>query len=154
MKSHTNVVKYFATYVNRSAITNSRIASFDDVEVKIVPKRRSSLEPPDPKGTTKERKNELIVLPVGEFISRFAQHFPPKGFHRIRYYGLASPSSKAGKELKAKRLQKMANKPLPPKVQATCKQCSTGILWLIIVRINPYTQQKFVVTKPIWRNSE
>jgi hypothetical protein len=154
MKSHANVVKYFATYVNRSAITNSRIASFDDVEVKIIPKRRSSLEPPDPKGTTKERKNELIVLPIDEFIRRFAQHFPPKGFRRIRYYGLASPSSKTGRELKAKRLQKVDNKPLPTKVQATCKLCSTGNLWLIIVRVNPYSQQKIFVTKPIWRNSE
>jgi hypothetical protein len=152
-KCHDSVVKYFAAYVNRSAITNSRIASFDGDDVKIIPKRRSSLEPPDQKTAAKEKKSDLIVLSCDEFVRRFTQHFPPKYFHRIRTYGLASGSSKTGKELKAKRLERNAKKPNPPKLQATCEQCQTRDLWLIIVRINRYTQAKHVTRNPIWEDT-
>jgi hypothetical protein len=36
-----------------------------------------------------------MTLEVGEFIRRFLLHVLPKGFHRIRHYGLLAGSAKA-----------------------------------------------------------
>ncbi len=33
-------------------------------------------------------------LPGEEFLRRFLQHVLPKGFHKVRYYGLLSPKSR------------------------------------------------------------
>jgi hypothetical protein len=33
-----------------------------------------------------------MTLPASQFIRRFLQHVLPRGFHKVRYYGLLSPS--------------------------------------------------------------
>jgi hypothetical protein len=35
-----------------------------------------------------------MTLPAMEFIRRFLQHVPPKGFHKVRYYGLLSSANR------------------------------------------------------------
>ncbi len=37
---------------------------------------------------TASGKRKVITLEANEFIRRFLQHVPPKGFHRVRSYGL------------------------------------------------------------------
>src|SRR5260370_9595433 len=37
-----------------------------------------------------------MTLDVGEFIRRFLTHVLPKGFHRIRHYGLFASANRAG----------------------------------------------------------
>jgi len=32
-----------------------------------------------------------MTLPADEFLRRFLQHVPPKGFHRVRSFGLLHP---------------------------------------------------------------
>jgi len=34
-------------------------------------------------------------LPGVEFLRRFLQHVPPRGFHKVRYYGLWHPSKRS-----------------------------------------------------------
>jgi hypothetical protein len=39
-------------------------------------------------------RQQVTTLPVDEFIRRFLLHVLPRGFHRIRYYGLLAGSSR------------------------------------------------------------
>jgi hypothetical protein len=71
------VVKYLARYTHRIAISNGRLVSIDDGRVTFSWKDREN-----------GNKTRLMTLPAVEFLRRFLQHELPKGFVRIRYYGL------------------------------------------------------------------
>ncbi len=71
-------IKYLATYVFRPAICNSRILKLADGKVTF--KYEDS--------NTKQWKT--ITLPVLKFMARYLQHVLPKGFIKVRYYGLYS----------------------------------------------------------------
>lgn len=70
------VLDYLARYAFRIAITNNRIVAMDDTHVTFKYKQRE----------TNEWK--LCRLPGLEFLRRFFMHVLPKGFHKLRYYGL------------------------------------------------------------------
>src|SRR5690242_9999191 len=36
---------------------------------------------------------KTMALPAKEFLRRYLQHVLPQGFHKVRYYGLLSPSN-------------------------------------------------------------
>jgi Putative transposase len=58
-----------------------------------------------------------MTVAAGEFIRRFMLHVLPKGFHRIRHYGLlASSRTKAATIARARKLIELAApaQPLPP----------------------------------------
>jgi hypothetical protein len=74
------VLNYLGRYVFRIAITNHRILSMDDTHVTFKYKDRQT-------GKWKTQK-----LQGCEFIRRYLQHVLPKGFHKVRYYGLWHPS--------------------------------------------------------------
>jgi hypothetical protein len=70
------VLEYLARYVFRVAITNTRIVGLDDHTVTIKYKRRKS------------SCWHTCRIQGHEFIRRFLQHVLPKGFHKVRYFGL------------------------------------------------------------------
>jgi hypothetical protein len=74
------VLEYLARYVYRVAITNGRIIGLDDTGVTIRHKERAS-------GRWLQTR-----LSGHEFLRRFLQHVLPKGFHKVRYFGLWHPS--------------------------------------------------------------
>ena len=74
------VLNYLGRYIHRVAITNSRILSADDGKV--------SFRYKDTDGT----QAKTMTVSAEEFIRRFLQHVLPKGVHKVRYYGLWSPS--------------------------------------------------------------
>ena len=78
----TAVLQYLSRYVFRIAITNRRILAMDDTHVTFNYKDR------------KADKWRTSKLTGEEFIRRFLQHVLPKGFHKVRYYGLWHPSSR------------------------------------------------------------
>ena len=81
------VLAYLARYTHRVAISNSRLISADAAGVTFTFKDYR-IEGP---GRTK-----TMTLPPAEFMRRFLLHVLPKGFHRIRHYGLlASGGAKA-----------------------------------------------------------
>ena len=45
-----------------------------------------------------------MTLATGEFIRRFLMHVLPKGFHRIRHYGLLANGNRAANIAKAREL--------------------------------------------------
>ena len=76
-------MKYLGRYVFRTAITNHRIVSVTETEVTFRYKDR--------------KKNTMLLETITgvEFLKRYLIHVLPKGFHKIRYYGLWHSSKKA-----------------------------------------------------------
>ena len=81
------VLAYLARYTHRVAIANSRLLALDERGVTFQYKdyRRNG-----------QARYRVMTLAADEFIRRFLLHVLPKGFHRIRHYGLfASRGCKA-----------------------------------------------------------
>lgn len=66
-----HVLKYLGRYTHRVAISNSRFVSISQDLV-----------------TFRTKNGQAISLPPPEFLRRFLQHILPKGFQKIRHYGL------------------------------------------------------------------
>jgi hypothetical protein len=73
------VLAYVSRYTHRVAIANSRLISADASGVAFKYKD-DRIEGPD--------RYKVMTLEPAEFIRRFLMHVLPKGFHRIRHYGL------------------------------------------------------------------
>jgi len=71
-----NAIDYLGRYTYRVAISNSRIKEVTDTHVTFSAYDYKT-------GTTKD-----ITLTLVEFIRRYLMHVLPKGFQKIRYYGL------------------------------------------------------------------
>ena len=81
------VLAYLARYTHRVAISNSRLVALDErgVTFRYKDYRRNG-----------QARYRTMTLSADEFIRRFLLHVLPKGFHRIRHYGLlASAGCKA-----------------------------------------------------------
>ena len=95
------VLAYLARYTHRVAISNSRLVALDERGVRFRYKdyRRSG-----------RARYRMMTLAPHEFIRRFLLHILPKGFHRIRHYGLlASATCKAN----IARAKELIDAPLP-----------------------------------------
>jgi len=77
------VIEYIGRYTHKIAISNHRISSVDNASVKF-----------SAKDYRKGGKKHLITLSDNEFIRRFSLHILPKGFTRIRHFGILSSSLK------------------------------------------------------------
>lgn len=125
--SSRKLLDYLGRYVHRIAITNRRILA--------VRKGQVTFEYKD----SKDERWKKRTLPAEEFLRRFLQHVLPKGFHKVRCYGLLSPRHRG----KLRQLQLLMAAPEPPPVaepegvqfpgemQTPCPQCATGIMLII-----------------------
>jgi hypothetical protein len=86
------VLEYLGRYTHRVAISNERIVAVDAREVRF--RVRASPQV----GNTRR----TLALPAETFIDRFLLHVLPKGFKRIRHYGLLGPAGKAAKLARAR----------------------------------------------------
>jgi hypothetical protein len=77
------VLNYLSRYVFRTAISNARILSMDPTHVTFRWKDRRA-------GAWRK-----VRLPGVDFLRRFLQHVLPRGFHKVRYYGLWHPSQRS-----------------------------------------------------------
>ncbi len=77
------VMHYLGRYTHRIAVSNSRILRMDENTVTIKVKDYKS------GGQWKE-----LTLDGVELVRRFLMHVPPKGFVRIRHYGILSNQNK------------------------------------------------------------
>ncbi|MGD0857567.1 MAG: IS91 family transposase [Dehalococcoidia bacterium] len=78
------VVEYLGRYTHRVAISNSRILSISDGKV--------TFKWRDYKDCSKWK---IMTLSAAEFIRRFLLHVLPKGFMKIRHYGILGNRDKA-----------------------------------------------------------
>jgi len=73
------VIEYLGRYTHKIAISNHRILNIDNNSVRFV--YRDSRD---------YRKEKPITLTGVEFLRRFCMHILPRGFVKIRYYGIMS----------------------------------------------------------------
>jgi hypothetical protein len=93
------VLDYLARYVFRIALANARIVGLDDQTVTIQCKER------------KTGRARTCRLSGAEFMRRFLQHVLPRGFHKVRYFGLWHPAHRHD----AARVRQMLQLQMPPK---------------------------------------
>src|SRR5215475_1487880 len=74
--------KYLAPYIFRVAISNRRILALEDGQVTFSYKDSAT------------DQTRFSTIPAEEFIRRFLQHVLPKGFVKVRYYGLLSAANR------------------------------------------------------------
>jgi len=85
-KSVDVAIRYFARYANRTAISDKRLISYNDNRVQIAVRRDSC----EPEANGDRTDTPSITLSEEDFFRRYCDHIVPRGFHRIRYYGLMS----------------------------------------------------------------
>ena len=73
----SSVLKYLARYTHRVAISNQRLLSLQDGQVTFRYKDYSD-----------DQRHKTMTLSAEEFLRRFVQHVLPKGFVKVRHYGL------------------------------------------------------------------
>jgi hypothetical protein len=80
------VLAYLARYTHRVAISNTRLIAHDTrgVTFRYKDYRADGLA-----------RQKVMTLKTDEFIRRFLLHILPKGFHRIRHYGLFANTGRA-----------------------------------------------------------
>ncbi len=86
-------LKYLTPYIFRVAISNKNILNVTETHVTFRYRE----------GKTNVVK--VLTLPAEQFISRFLQHVLPKGFQKVRSYGLYHPKSRGKLELVKEQLQ-------------------------------------------------
>jgi hypothetical protein len=118
------VLSYLGRYVHRTALGGRAIVATDDHTVTF--RYRDS------------RTHQTRVMRLPEFLRRFLQHVLPKGFHRVRSYGLLHPAHR----VTLRRLQLLLGATAPvcdddeaaPRLR--CPHCRTGTL-VLIRRLSP-----------------
>ena len=109
------VVEYLGRYTHKIAISNHRIKNLDNESVTFAVKdyRHGG-------------KKSLLGLSDAEFIRRFALHILPKGFVRIRHYGILSSYHKkitlTQLQKSLGRVQVKKRKPLQHRLCPVCKK--------------------------------
>ena len=98
------VLAYLSRYTHRVAISNRRLLAFDKTGVTFRYKdyRRDGPE-----------RQRVMTLAPHEFIRRFLLHVLPRGFHRIRHYGLLASSARKASIARARELLAVAPPPEP-----------------------------------------
>ena len=89
------VLAYLSRYTHRVAISNRRLIAFDENGVTFSYKDYRA---------DGRAQYKIMTLATDEFIRRFLSHVLPKGFHRIRHYGLFARSSCADNIARAREL--------------------------------------------------
>jgi hypothetical protein len=115
------VLKYLARYTHRVAISNHRLLKLEAGKVTF--RFRDYAD---------SRKEKLLTLSAEEFLRRFVQHVLPKGFMKIRHYGLLASRQRESRLREARRLllpklalPSSAPSGIEPAESARCPQCGS-----------------------------
>lgn len=116
------VIEYMGRYTYKVAISNHRLRSIDKGSVSFTAK-----------DYRKGGQKHLITLNQHEFIRRLSLHILPRGFVRIRHYGiLASSLKRKVRELVELQIGKAGVKKRPPLKHRVCYTCGKGQLVTLI----------------------
>jgi hypothetical protein len=131
------VLAYLSRYTHRVAVSNRRLISLDEsgVTFRFKDYRREGAD-----------RYRTMTLQADEFIRRFLLHVLPKGFHRIRHYGLLAS---AGRKANVARARELLAVPLttdrpepvePPDPRPLCPCC--GGRMIVIETFERWTQPR------------
>jgi len=99
------VLRYLSRYTHRIAISNRRLVAADEKGVAFKYKDYRIDGP---------ARYKTMTLATNEFIRRFLIHVLPKGFHRIRHYGLLASGNRAANIAHARELLAVPSRPKQP----------------------------------------
>jgi len=122
------VIEYLGRYTHKIAIGNHRIVDVD---------RKNRKVTFTAKDYRRAGRKVDLTLSSQEFIRRFALHILPKGFTRIRHYGILSSSWKKEKlpklqdELATVKMEPV--KTIQPLLHRRCPVCKKGRLHTILL---------------------
>jgi hypothetical protein len=127
------LIEYLGRYTHKIAISNHRVKSMEDGMVHFTAKDYK-----------RKGKKYLCKLTQTEFIRRFALHILPKGFVRIRHYGILSSASKKQGLSKIKAVKQGQNTSAnatkdtfvikeEPNQNRTCPKCKKGKLVTLLL---------------------
>jgi len=94
------VLKYLSRYTHRVAIANRRLLAVSEAAVRFTSR-----------DATAPHRAQVLCLPATEFLRRFLRHVVPRGFMRIRHYGLTANRHRAHK---LARCRVLLGEPPPP----------------------------------------
>ena len=77
------VIEYLGRYTHKIAISNHRLQSINDGKVSFTYKDYHD-----------GAKTKVMTLTATEFLRRFCLHILPKGFRKIRHYGILASTNK------------------------------------------------------------
>jgi hypothetical protein len=131
------VLDYLGRYTHRVAISNHRLVSVSDQQVRFRYKDYAH-----------GNARKVLALDATEFIRRFLLHVLPTGFMRIRHYGIIANRAKATQLAHARTALGQPSMPPPPPPE------SIAAFWLRIVQLNvhqcPYCRVgRMVVIAPL-----
>jgi hypothetical protein len=119
------VLKYLARYTHRVAISNSRLVQLEDGRVTFRYKDYADAH-----------RNKTMTLSAEEFLRRWVQHVLPRGFVKIRHYGLLANRQRQAKLAVCRRLLLVAlvaatlpagdSRPQagdPARIEPACERC-------------------------------
>jgi hypothetical protein len=123
-----HVLKYLARYTHRVAISNRRLLSFDNGQVRF--RWRDSRH---------NNRSAVMALDAVEFIRRFLLHVLPAGFVKIRHFGLlANRNRSRALALCRSHLHAimpdssaLLTEPQKSALNRSCPQCKCGTLHLV-----------------------
>ena len=104
-KKKRNLIRYLSKYLCRPQISLKRLIKYDIHRDEVVYRYNSH----------HSGKNEVEKTSIETFIGRMLQQILPHRFHRIRYYGLQSPSNRS--RLTAKVCEAVGKLELIPEVE-------------------------------------
>jgi hypothetical protein len=114
-----HVLDYLGRYVHRTAMSDKAIVACDDNHVTFAYRQ------------SRDNCRKTMTLPPHEFLRRFLQHVPRKGFHRVRAFGLLHPEHR----VTLRRLQLLlaprvphTPPPSPPRPRLRCSSCRIGVV--------------------------
>jgi len=112
------VLEYLGRYTHRVALSNDRLLSLDDGQVRFRWKDYAH-----------GNRLKTMTLPAEEFLRRFLLHVLPAGFVRIRHFGLFANRTRTAKLARCRQLLAVppAPPPGPPEAVATLLQRLTGV---------------------------
>jgi hypothetical protein len=121
------VVRYLARYTSRIAMSNRRITRIDEEG------RTVSFESKDYRNGGRKRE---VTLSGAEFLRRFSSHLVPRGFRRVRSYGLLAGGSRGHRELPGAPQASIAENAPAPAVPG-CARCASPRLRCLRLRRRP-----------------
>lgn len=128
------VLEYLGRYTHRTAISNERLLSVEAQSVRFRYKDYAH-----------GCRRKVMQLDAVEFLRRFALHILPRGFNRIRHYGLLANRNKRALLAKARAALLMVPTPTVSRIEsvctfwqrvagidiARCTRCHVGVLRLV-----------------------
>jgi hypothetical protein len=108
--SGKEALKYLTPYIFRVAISNKNILRVTDKDVTFRYRDRN------------QPGYQFKTLPAEQFMSRFLQHTLPKGFQKVRTYGLYHPKQRRKLKVVKEQLQPQASEPATKVLTSKTKQ--------------------------------